>query len=184
MVVEGVEAMPVEEGSVEEQSPVAEPPDLVAGEPRVEEAEEDQECVESRILPDPGQPTQKQLEDHRIDHLPYRSWCPWCVAARATGEQHRKRLEEKRITTFSMDYLFLTKSRVVDRDSLIEGEEVEMKVLVAKDSKTKTVFAHAVPCKGSDDDGYAIARVTEDIAWLGHQKLILKADNEPAIVKN
>ena len=186
MVFEGVEAMPVEEGPGEELSPAAEAPDLVAEEPRVEEAEEDytcQECVEPRILPDPGQPTQKQLEDHRIDHLPYRSWCPWCVAARATGEQHRKRLEEKRISTFSMDYLFLTKSRVVDRESLLEGEEVELKVLVAKDSKTKTVFAHAVPCKGSDDDGYAIARVTEDIAWLGHQRLILKADNEPAILK-
>ena len=51
---------------------------------------------------------------------------------------------------------------------------MEMKVLVAKDSQTKTVFAHAVPCKGSDDDGYAIARVTDDIAWLGHKRLILK----------
>jgi len=137
VVFEGVEAMPVEEEVEEEQNPAAGPPDLVVEEPDVEAAEEDftcQECVAPRILPDPGQPTQKQLEDHRIDHLPYRSWCPECVAGRATGEQHQKRLEEKRITTFSMDYLFLTKSRVVDRESLLDGEEVEMKVLVAKDS--------------------------------------------------
>ena len=119
MVVEGVEAMPVEEEVAGEQSQAAEAesPDLA------EEAADDfecQECVAPRILPDPGQPTQQQLDDHRIDHLPYRSWCPECVAGRATGEQHQQRTEEKRISTFSMDYLFLTKSRVVEREDLFE----------------------------------------------------------------
>ena len=186
VVFEGVEAMPVEEGVEEEQIPAAEPPDLVDESPDAEAAAENfacQECAPQRILPDPGQPTQKQLEDHRVDHLPYRSWCPECVAARATGEQHQKRQEEKRITTFSMDYLFLTKSRIVDKESLLEGEEVEMKVIVAKDSQTKTVFAHTVPHQGSDNDGYAAARVAEDIGWLGHRRIILKSDNEPAILK-
>ena len=74
-----MEAMPAEEGIGEEQGPAVGPPDLVAEGPSVEAAEEDptcQECVGTRILPDTGQPTQKQLEDHRVDHLPYRSWCP------------------------------------------------------------------------------------------------------------
>ena len=181
--------MPVEEEVAEEQGPVEEPPDLAESADEAEaekEAEEDftcQECVAPRILPDPGQPTQKQLEDHRVDHLPYRSWCPECVAGRATGEQHQARVEAKTITTFSMDYLFLTKSRVVSKEASEENEEVEMKVLVAKDSQTKTVFAHAVPCKGSGNDGYAIARVAGDIGWLGHSRTILKSDNEPAIFK-
>ena len=109
-----------------------------------EEDFECQECVPARILPDPGQPTQKQLEDHRIDHLPFRSWCPECVAGRATGEQHVKRKDEKRISTFSIDYLYCTKSRVVSRGELEEGEEVELKALVAKDSRSKPAFAHAV----------------------------------------
>ena len=119
--------MPVEEEVAEEQGPVEEPPDLAESADEAEaekEAEEDftcQECVAPRILPDPGQPTQKQLEDHRVDHLPYRSWCPECVAGRATGEQHQERTEAKRITTFSMDYLFLTKSRIVDKEALLGG---------------------------------------------------------------
>ena len=91
MVFEGVEAMPVEEEVAEEQGPVEEPPDLAESADEAEkEAEEDltcQECVAPSILPDPRQPTQKQLEDHRVDHLPYRSWCPGCVAGMATGEQ-------------------------------------------------------------------------------------------------
>ena len=85
------------------------------------------------------------------------------MAGRATGEQHQKRTEAKNSTNFSMNYRCLTKSRIVDKEALLEGEEVEMKVLVTKDSQTKTVLAHGVPCKGSDSDGYAIARVAEDI---------------------
>ena len=54
---------------------------------------------------------------------------------------------------------------------------------MAKDSQTKTVFAHTVPCKCSRNDGYAVARVAEDIGWLGHKRISLKSDNEPAILK-
>ena len=88
--------MPVEEEAVDQgenqsQQAKAEPPDLVdEGPDEQEQAGEDfdcQDCVGPRILHDPGQPTQTQLEDHRVDHLPYRSWCPECVAGKATGEQ-------------------------------------------------------------------------------------------------
>jgi len=184
--------MPVEEeagnqGEQQSQEAEVEPPDLVDEGPDEEALEEDdfacQECVAPRILPDPGQPTQKQLEDHRVDHLPFRSWCPECVAGRATGEQHVVRKDPKQIATFSMDYLYCTKSRVAKKEDLEEGEDVEMKVLVAKDSKSKTIFAHAVVAKGSDEDGYAVSRLVEDIAWLGHTRIILKSDNEPAILK-
>jgi hypothetical protein len=81
VIFRSVAAMPVEEEAVEQgenqsQEAEAEQPDLVdERQPEAEEAEEDfecQECVEPRILPDPGQPTQKQLEDHRVDHLPFR----------------------------------------------------------------------------------------------------------------
>ena len=173
----------------EQRSPAAEiePPDLVDEGPNEEALEEEdfasQECVAPRILPDPGQPTQKQLDDHRVDHLPFRSWCPECVAGRATGEQHVARKDQKQITTFSMDYLYCTKSRVSKKEDLEDGEDVEMKVLVAKDSKSKTIFAHSVVAKGADEDGYVVSRMVEDIAWLGHKQIILKSDNEPAILK-
>ena len=81
VVFEGVEAMPVDEevdaqGEQQGQSEAQEeaPPDL--GEDSVEEqvqGEDDltcQECAPKRTLPDPGQPTQQQLEDHRVDQLP------------------------------------------------------------------------------------------------------------------
>lgn len=169
----------------EQQSPEAkvEPPDLVDAGPDEEAlGEEDfacHECVAPRILPDPGQPTQKLLDDHRVDHLPFRSWCPECVVGRATGEQHVVRKDPEQIATFSMDYLYRTKSRVARTEDLEEGEDVEMKVLVAKDSKSKTVLAHSVVAKGSDEDAYVVSRLVEDIAWLGHTEITLKSDNEP-----
>ena len=60
---------------------------------------------------------------------------------------------------------------------------MDMKVVVAKGSMSNTVFAHAVPCKGSGSDGYAVARIGEDIGWPCHRKIILKSDNGPAILK-
>ena len=138
-----------------------------------------------RILPDPGQPTAGQVEEHRIrGHIPYRSWCRWCVEARATGEQHRGRPDERLVSRFSFDYLFITKSRkYLSSSELQQGDEVELKVLVAKDSSTKAIFGHVVPCKGSDEEGYAVGLLVDDIRFLGHKKLELKSDNEKAILK-
>ena len=56
------------------------------------EGEELEETAVQQILPDPGEPTASQREDHRASgHISFRSWCEDCVAGRATGEQHRKR---------------------------------------------------------------------------------------------
>lgn len=60
---------------------------------------------------------------------------------------------------------------------------MKVPVAKAKDSKSKTVFAHAVGAKESDEDGCAAPRLAEDIAWLSHTKVTLKSDNEPASVK-
>ena len=62
-----------------------------------------------------------------------------------------------------------------------EGEEDKgMPMLVLKDSRTKVTLARVVPKKGRDQ--YAIERLQKDIANLGYKKMILKSDNEPAIV--
>jgi hypothetical protein len=45
------------------------------------------------------------------------------------------------------------------------------------------MFAHVIPLEGSgEDEGRFVADlVTDDILWLGHVKLVVKADNEPAL---
>ena len=70
----------------------------------IELDEEEEECAPRRVAPDPGEPTAEEREEHRIDHLPYRCWCPHCVMGRGLGEQHRRGPECK-IPTISFDFL-------------------------------------------------------------------------------
>lgn len=57
------------------------------------------------------------------------------------------------------------------------------KVLVVRDDRSKSVFGHVVPVKGLDEKGYAVDELVRDVTWLGYSRLVLKSDNEPAIVK-
>ena len=49
-------------------------------------AEEDIEQINT--LPAPDLPTQAEVEEHRVTHLPYRSWCDDCVEAMAREFGH------------------------------------------------------------------------------------------------
>ena len=66
---------------------------------------------------DPGQPTATQVEDHRKTHLPFRSWCKWCVLGRGRGLQHRKSGTSS-VPVIGMDYFFLTKGGAHTRKEL------------------------------------------------------------------
>ena len=148
-----------------------------------------------RAARDPGCPTVKEVEDHRSrGHLPYRTWCKWCNLGRGRGLQHRKS-PGSRIPIVGLDYFFITEGGVKKKEELglAEGEagknELEdarhkgdiVKCIVVRCSSTKVVLAHVVPCKGPDEDGIVTNSVVEDIHWLGHTKVIVKADGEPAI---
>ena len=45
-------------------------------EPRVEEADP------AKTLPSPYVPTQAEIDEHNVDHVPYRCWCPHCCRSR------------------------------------------------------------------------------------------------------
>ena len=56
-------------------------------------------------------------------------------------------------------------------------------VMVTKCSHTHCLFAHVVPRKGTDDEGYVVEQLKNDILWLGHSKVVVRSDNEPAILR-
>ena len=45
------------------------------------------------------------------------------------------------------------------------------------------MFAHAIPVKGDDEDHYVADLVASDVSFMGHTKVIIKPDNEPALRK-
>ncbi len=70
--------------------------------------EESDETEPLKMSPDPGQPTEKQLEEHRArGHVPYRTWCKWCNMGRGRGHQHRAGTAST-IPLIGLDYFFIT----------------------------------------------------------------------------
>ena len=56
-------------------------------------------------------------------------------------------------------------------------------MLVAYCGATQSLFAHAVPRKGADHDGYIVEQPRQDVFWLGHAQVTIKGDNEPSLVQ-
>ena len=67
----------------------------------------------------------------------------------------------------------------------LEEARTELKVmtcLIIRCHESKAVFAHSVPVKGRDENNYVANLITSDVAFMGHIKLLLKSDNEPALL--
>ena len=133
----------------------------------------------------PHLPTQEEIEKHRIDHLPFRDWCPECIEAFGRERAHHASTDHQRsIPMLSCDYMYLSRSGVFARDELPQGErDAAIRVIVAKCSKTQALFAHVVPQKGVDPDGYVVEQLRQDILWLGHSRVVIRSDNEPALLR-
>ena len=156
----------------------------------VVQEEQTEESEQLKVAVDPGQPTKKQVEEHRTrGHVPYRSWCRWCNLGRGRCLQHQKK-GTPIIPIVGLDYFFLTESGTKTRKELgmddaeltearAKGEVV--KCIIVRCLKSKSVFSHFIPVKGVDEDGFVVGLVTNIIEWLGYSRIILKSDNEPAI---
>ena len=84
------------------------------------EAEEETEPRDS--LPTPDLPSQSVVDDHNIDHCPYRSWCRQCVEGRGR-EMARRSVDRdyRKVSAVASDYLFGTREGVYTRDEFDEA---------------------------------------------------------------
>ena len=146
------------------------------------EEEESTEHQPVRSVIGPRQPTQAQIDDHEASgHAAYRSWCRFCVSARGIGTQHRSQSEEHGAEDTDpiiyMDYGFINKDGkyVVDER---EGEHT-VPIIILKDSKWKCYGATTVQQKGPDEE--AVKYCVEYCKALGHRRVMIQTDGEPAI---
>ena len=160
--------------------------------------EEDEETVDLPHAKAPVLPSAEEVEKHRVHHTPFRSWCQQCVEGRGVGHPHRVTGSESSVPVVGMDYFFITKEGVKRRDELasVLGEEGEIdneiaaaraagkliKCFLVRCMSSKHVFAHVVLQKCDDEDHFCAKLVVEDIKWMGHTKVVIKTDNERAIV--
>ena len=156
------------------------------------DGQEGEEVEPLRKAPSPAMPSAAEVEEHRLTHVPYRCWCPECNMGRGLGEQrgtHAGRAHE--IPIVGVDFWYITTGGIKRRDE-VKGTDEEVrteredgriiKCLIVRCYATKSVFAHVIPSKGTLEDSYVVDLVCSDVAWLGHVKLILKGDNERALV--
>ena len=120
------------------------------------------------------QPTAEEVREHNVLHHPYRSWCPWCVGARAPDRQHREanNNEDSRLRSeVALDYAFLRDTAKGPSATLPAG----------KDRRTGTFIGHIVPFKGAGLT-WVVEQLIRDFRRLGYYgEVTLRGDQEPAI---
>ena len=120
-----------------------------AGEDLVEAAEESQPV---NSLPSPYMPTQSERDDHDLTHAVYRNWCRHCVEGRGVEMGHKLGDDhsERGIAVVGFDYMFLTAKNLYSRVEWSDCDEksvdprLVLKVIVVRDLRSESLFAHAV----------------------------------------
>ena len=158
------------------------------------QAEGQEEGQAAKSLPQPRMPSRKIVEEHELTHISYRSWCVHCRRARGIAAPHRSSAEETKeekegaISSWSMDYTFLTEDfELLTRTEAEEHaykDKIKDTVLVSADRKTGGIKAHLVQCKGLGDKWIA-AKTVEDLNEFGYNgvDICIKTDQEPAILE-
>ena len=149
----------------------------------VDEFSTDDEGRAPRKLRDVTRVSREEREEHEITHTPYRSWCDYCVKARARNAQHaRGRSPEKSgVPKVSMDYFYMS-----SQDEAASTNPL----IVMLDEETKEKYARAVGRKGLGEEGsmdWLVKDMSAEMRMWGHGggvagKVILKSDGERSLV--
>ena len=91
--------------SIESAPIVADPADVrESGLGDIIDDEEPTAIQPGNPLPEPITPSKKEIDLHNLTHLPYRSWCKYCVRCRRPNGQHRRRSSRRLKPLLVADY--------------------------------------------------------------------------------
>jgi hypothetical protein len=126
----------------------------------------------------PKAPSREVQARHNLTHLPYASWCPWCIMGRRANAPHyrSKGGSDRSLPLFVVDYAFAR-----DKD-----DDVLAKLLVGKLYPSRKVLACVVDSKGVVDP-YGVNRVAAFIRESGLMNFncinwVVKSDQESSIL--
>ena len=83
----------------------------------------------------PVSPSEAEVEQHELTHLPFRNWCRHCVRAKGKESPHHES-SPGGVSKFATDYMFMSK----------DGTPIT--TLAGYDGLTKSFFANVLPCRG------------------------------------
>ena len=118
----------------------------------------------------PTQPTDKEIEEHRLTHLPFRNWCKESVQGRGMQAPHFQAKKD-----FHMDFMFLGPKEVAGQT---------LACMVVREAETRMTMAAAVPYKTTRT--YISERIVAFLHETGclHGDIIVRSDQEPAVMSN
>ena len=172
-------------GTEDETSKEVESAKAVADED-VECEEDSNEAAQTKRMFAPSAPSRQEALEHACTHVPYRSWCPHCVAGKAKSKKHQSsgQMAESEVPVVAMDYAFM--SDKTEQESGVENgddaeSENEIKILVARDARSRVCLTLPVPQKGVDPQEWSVRQCLKFLDFLGYKKLMLHTDQEAAL---
>ena len=123
-----------------------------------------------RPLPVPKTPTEQEVADHILTHLPFRTWCADCVKSKGKHTQHRTVYNGLPIV--QLVYAFLKYAPDDDDDQ-------RLTLLSVFDTTTGIGIPIPVPNKGVVK--FAVHETVRFLLETGRSHCIIQTDNEPAI---
>ena len=96
------------------------------------------------LLRGPIRPSAEVVDRHDATHVPYRSWCPICVAARGEEAPHKRQVGASRerrkasLPKFNIEYQELkSKPKIQAESQAAEDAESVLRIVVGKDEWTQ-----------------------------------------------
>ena len=131
-----------------------------------------EEAMRVRKLVDPKKPSQQEVDEHFLSHLPFRNWCPHCMKGKAKElDCRRSEGAEGGLPEFHLDYCF-------------PGDAMGFKlsILVGVERDTGAKVSIVVPAKGTTGK-YAASEVVHFLNEQGCSMtdIVIKSDQENAI---
>ena len=91
--------------------------------------EDPQHAKPARGLTAPAQPTQQEIAEHELTHLPFRSWCPTCVANKGRADNHPKQKSKMPVVQF--DFCYFKTAGEPTASAILTGIDVETGMVMA-----------------------------------------------------
>ncbi|CAK0840370.1 unnamed protein product, partial [Prorocentrum cordatum] len=143
-------------------------------------AEDGDPAVRIKVPTGPATPTAEERAQHEsAGHVPYRSWCSHCVAARAADKPHRRSedptglsAEEAAIPRIEFDFAEI--GRESDASPGIPS-------LNGVDVGSESLSATLCPSKAFSE--YLVETILAFVDALGHNAVLLHSDQEPVLVQ-
>ena len=136
--------------------------------PRADEEHIESEILPVASLPGPREPSKDQIEKHNLLHDPAMPWCDICIQSKSRDDFHRQ-TRPKVLPVIQFDYAVA---------GTHQGQP-HFDFMVGTDMSTGAAWASTVLIK-SKEDPYIVSSILSWLSELGHSKVIIQSDGEPA----